>query len=143
MLLKEKPVTVKRVRHYFTLTPKVIEDLELAAFSMRLATKRPIRPSHVIEMLITTRAIEKGAAYFREKEEELKKNALRRWVGGTLHGQNKQQYGIMLKPEVYRLILKYRQNLPFEISVSELLELTIRNDGIKKMNEELLKDEQS
>jgi hypothetical protein len=94
-------------------------------------------------MLITTGAISKGVALYKEREEEFKKAALLRWGGGTLHGQNKKQYGIMLKPEVYREILKYREKLTFEISVSELLELTIRNDGIKKMNEELLKDEQS
>lgn len=137
MLVTEKPVNIKRVRHYFTLTPDCISKLEMAAFSYRLSTGcRKTRPSHIVERLVETDAIALGAAAIKSHASQLEQKAVEKWEGVTIHGQHKTRYGVMLKPELYRKLLTLASKTG--TSVSELIEWTVRDEnGMKTMNERM------
>lgn len=136
MLVTEKPKAIRRVRHYFTLTPDCISKLEIAALGHRMSTgTRKMRPSHIVEMLIETDAIAVGTNAIASHTEEIERASVDKWEGVTLHGQHKIRYGLSLKSELYR-ILRDRAAL-VKTSASEVIEWTIREDGITKMNQKL------
>lgn len=132
--LSKKPSS--KVRRYFTLTPDVINKLELAAITHRISTgSRKTRPSHIVEWLIQTNAIAVGVDAIKSRAEELEKKAVDKWEGITIHGQHKTKYGVMLRTELYRKLRD--EALKVNSSASELIEWTVREDGLDEMNRRL------
>ena len=108
----------------------------MAAFSHRISRRsRKIRPSHVVEWLIETDAITEGKNAIAQNAEVLEQKANDKWEGVTIHGQHKDRYGLSLKPELYRKLRAVASSV--KTSASEVIEWTVREDGIKKMNKRL------
>lgn len=127
---KTKP---HRTTYYVTLTPKTIADLEMAAFAQKRATSTTTRIGQIIEQLVKTEAINLGGEAIESKRDELEKIALTKWHGATIHGERKRSFGITILPATHRALRKTAAT--YSTSISELIEWTVREDGIKAMNQ--------